>query len=642
MPPPLFLQNLLKLHERQESVIADLRAKLKQLRRDGATRDKQLELAHRTVERLSISKNSVEAGEAANKAYIRQLETRIAGMNSASDLHTLCKSLQTEVKQLKQQVKESHSRAAAAEDEAWRHQQEAQLSRRGLELAAEQLSRSTASDISATMLMAVSQSHEEAVTLASQLAERQEQIDQMTQALAAARAHLHAQHDALEQWQSWEATQTQKAREVEEALREQCARTQALERKVEALKPAAKEAKRERDAARHHLELEKTARIEAEERVQALRAELQRRDATEVQLRAELRRLEASEQAARTRPAAGAAVGANTAAMQHARAGSRPESALHSHVQAVSGPSTSKAWPHQQEVGSLSLQQGTPLDVTIAELERDLAQLASALPPFNRPESELSSPERPFQQRIPVPAPPSFRSPCWRTNPLASPEKDAQPGEQQVGGSTDEHDAAQPKNASTVRQVAEEEAAEPEGSDDAAWGLLQARLDQQRGEERHLMARWQPGQPLEMSETRESSASEAPSYSHEHSGGPCVAESGAGRAPNLTVDVSEVPGALPSPGIASNRLVSPDLVGMTLESNGEWLNGSLGDGLERLVAAPAAGHKREGSSSAVTVQAFAGVAPSVTGGEQRPAEDHEQQKPVRYSLFELANMEMPF
>jgi len=184
------------LHERQETVVADLRAKLKQLRVDGAARDRQLELAHRTIERLSVGKNNLEAGKAANKAYIRQLETRVAGMRGVGELHTMCESLKGELLAQQRRVQEAEEKAAIAKEESQQYQQEVQLLQRGVQLAAEQLARSSGgTSISATMLMAVAKGQEEAITLSQQLAESQEQIHQMSEALSAARSHLQTQHE---------------------------------------------------------------------------------------------------------------------------------------------------------------------------------------------------------------------------------------------------------------------------------------------------------------------------------------------------------------------------------------------------------------------------------------------------------------
>lgn len=58
----LLQQSLLKAHERQEVALVDLRHKVRQLRTEDDAKDRQLNLARRTVERLTQEKAALEAG----------------------------------------------------------------------------------------------------------------------------------------------------------------------------------------------------------------------------------------------------------------------------------------------------------------------------------------------------------------------------------------------------------------------------------------------------------------------------------------------------------------------------------------------------------------------------------------------------
>ena len=58
------LQGLLSAHERQEASTADLRQKVRALRQELDAREKALDLARRTVERLTGEKGQLEAGAA--------------------------------------------------------------------------------------------------------------------------------------------------------------------------------------------------------------------------------------------------------------------------------------------------------------------------------------------------------------------------------------------------------------------------------------------------------------------------------------------------------------------------------------------------------------------------------------------------
>ena len=289
------MQNLLKLYERQEIVIADLRSKLRQQRHDATTKDKQLELAHRTIERLAVDKNGLEAGDAAKKSYIRQLESRVVSTQGSVELQALCNTLQADLESLRAQITQAEDDAAVSNEKKSQAEEETRFLRRGIQLAAEQLSKSTGNaDISATLLMAVARGQNEAAELSSQLAESQAQMEEMTTALSSARAHLQTQYEALKSWKEWEVQQTQQLMETEELLKAEKKAHNEVRRHVDAWQGTAAEARRERDAARHRLEVEKTARQEAESKVHALQHALRQSEQQEQAMRREVARLAAA------------------------------------------------------------------------------------------------------------------------------------------------------------------------------------------------------------------------------------------------------------------------------------------------------------------------------------------------------------
>lgn len=75
----MHVQTLLSAHERQEAALVDLRQKLRQLRGELEGREKALELARRTVERLMAEKGSLEAGAAGGRALRRLVSRRSSG-----------------------------------------------------------------------------------------------------------------------------------------------------------------------------------------------------------------------------------------------------------------------------------------------------------------------------------------------------------------------------------------------------------------------------------------------------------------------------------------------------------------------------------------------------------------------------------
>jgi hypothetical protein len=624
-----FFQNLLKLHERQETVVADLRAKLRHLRQDATTKDKKLELAHRTIERLSVDKHGLEAGDAAKKTYIRQLESRVTGMKSTSELELFCGQLQAEIQSLRSQIQISQEKANAAEDLAAEHQAETQYLRRGIQLAAEQLARSSGADISASMLLAVAQGQNEAVELSSQLAEAQGQVDEMAGALTAARTHLQAQHDALKQWQRWETTQSQQAAEREEALKTANEVSKRLIQQVEMLQAAVHEARRERDAARHGLELEKTARQDSEERTRGLQLALRQSEQNEITLRAEIQRLVVAGNNSTSRPTSGAAApvvaSARTAGAGTSLPPTRPQSGA--------------------AAGKFSPAVRYPLDASIAALERELAQMAanpalgppaaaSTFSPLRQQQQQFSSPQRRIQET----------GGTWHTNPLAEAETSPEQQQKQVP-------SAAPSAAHSL-------------TESAAWRVLERGFDQQRAEDRRMNAFWQQqnheeedaqvvtGFAEESEEQEEESSAAAISLA-----GPSSSSANNNINHNLRVELPSDAGTagnaqftVTSPGIASNTgptttgivlpLPSPDFQGQfAARASADWLNGSIGDGFKQLEEDIKQKSTSGNGSRGVTVHAFAGV-PPVVQQQQQPAV--AEKPPARQSLFDLAKMELKY
>lgn len=636
-----FFQNLLKLHERQETVVADLRAKLRHLRQDATTKDKKLELAHRTIERLSVDKHGLESGDAAKKSYIRQLEYRVSGMKSTSELELMCGQLQAEIQALRSQLQISEEKAVASEEAAAQHQAETLFLRRGIQLAAEQLARSSGTDISASLLMAVAQGQNEAVELSSQLAESQGQVDEMAGALTAARTHLQAQHDALKQWQQWEVTQSEQARERDEALKTANEVSKKLLQQVETLQAAVHDARRERDAARHRLELEKTARQDSEERTRGLHIALKQSEQNELELRSEIQRLVVSDNI----------VSRAGAAFELPRPTSRPTSGAARAAAAASIPPTR---PQSAATAKFSPAGKYPLDASIAALERELNQMAaypglkpppSTSIPTNDTFSPLRQPHNQQQQFSPSPQKRIQETGgTWHTNPLA--ETDVSPDQQQQQAPT-----AAPSVAQSL-------------TESAAWQLLERGFDQQRAEDRRMNAIWQQQNKEEEDEQVANGYAE-----QEEEGGKSVAANSlagpsnsvtAGPNPSgLKVEVPDATGnasknctaAEHSPGMGSNRpegvrpLPSPDLGQFSSRASAEWLSRSIGDGFKQLEED---GKKTSGKGSnnkGVTVHAFAGVAPGQQHQQQQQAvvvtADIEK-PPVRQSLFDLARMEIKY
>lgn len=268
----LFLQNLLRLHGKQESTIADLRTKIKHLRQDNLSKEKQLGLAHRTIERLAVDKRGLEAGEAARKAYIRQLESRLAMVKTPSELKKLCVQQEKEIACLQEELQTANQATAAAHEEAQAHRTQVLLLQRSVHIAAEQLSKSAGTDMSSELLLTTAQYQEEKNRVSQELQEAHKKLEEMSAALSAARSHLESQHEALLQWQQWEQSTSTQKRKLEDALKAEKETTSSLKMQLNGMQTKVTEMQQAKSRAEHAFELEKTAREEAEAAVEKERS----------------------------------------------------------------------------------------------------------------------------------------------------------------------------------------------------------------------------------------------------------------------------------------------------------------------------------------------------------------------------------
>jgi hypothetical protein len=262
----------LRLHGKQESTIADLRTKIKHLRQDNLSKEKQLGLAHRTIERLAVDKRGLEAGEAARKAYIRQLESRLAMVKTPSELKKLCVQQEKEIASLQEELQTANQAMAAAHEEAQAHRTQVLLLQRSVHIAAEQLSKSAGTDMSSELLLTTAQYQEEKNRVSQELQEAHKKLEEMSAALHAARSHLESQHEALLQWQQWEQATSTQTRKLEDALKAEKGTTSSLKMQLSGMQTKVAEMQQAKSRAEHALELERTAREEAEATIEKERS----------------------------------------------------------------------------------------------------------------------------------------------------------------------------------------------------------------------------------------------------------------------------------------------------------------------------------------------------------------------------------
>lgn len=92
---------------------------------------------------------------ASDKALIRKLEARLLAVRDAAALQAKVSDLHSQLDAARHSLTEAQARARTAEEAATHQAAEAALLRRGIELAAEQLTQSVGAEVPTTLLMAV-------------------------------------------------------------------------------------------------------------------------------------------------------------------------------------------------------------------------------------------------------------------------------------------------------------------------------------------------------------------------------------------------------------------------------------------------------------------------------------------------------
>lgn len=674
-------QNLMKLYGRQESVLADLRAKLKTLRHDSAAKEKQLELAHRTIERLAVDKHGLEAGAAAKKTYIKQLESRVSALKEAEELRAQNARLQEEVLALRKDAQLSKQQTEAAQEEAAAQAEEIALLRRSIQIASEQLSRSAAgTQISDDLLIAVAHGRNEASALSLRLADSQTELADMSEALTAARSHLETQHDALRQWQEWEILQSAKFRELEGEILSARAERDTLRVRVEELAGGLLAERTRETSAKRQAELERTAKEDAQERVRALESAL--KEAKHKIKVLEERKHEPFDSTERPK--------VELPKISHVGPDAPPPSGVGNTNPAFQPPGAlsppkPRSRPPQAPVAICDV---ATLDSKIVELEKELdgfihpdedhakpaeASIANvskarnsqqialdgapAVPTSWRQEAFNSSMEatddrnevrNPISNSIDdvMVSSPERRILAaggkWRTNPLASPRlrhpSNRDPTQQE------DDDKLEPLHDS---EEYDGELVHVFGDDDAIWDALQQRLDalHDPGQGGAMMSTWQR-QPLGTPHTSEDSLRGGQSSIETTTTG---ADSIGGVSPEaestklpyvqhpklttaatkLKVQIPNDPRgtsnalghAVPSPGIASSRVLSPALGRLLATDTADWLSGP--------------------SETAVPQKALSNSNLEIKqGGGSANVIGKENVLSVRHSLFDLARLQL--
>ena len=81
------IDKLIDLYEKESLKTLTLRETVRKLRQEKALKERQVQLANRTIERLAVDRGTAEAQDATKDACIRRLETQVAILGKKGDLN---------------------------------------------------------------------------------------------------------------------------------------------------------------------------------------------------------------------------------------------------------------------------------------------------------------------------------------------------------------------------------------------------------------------------------------------------------------------------------------------------------------------------------------------------------------------------
>eukprot|EP00884_Botryococcus_braunii_P006762 jgi/Botrbrau1/16087/Bobra.7_2s0056.1 len=183
-------QALTRLNVRAESKADELRGIVRALRTQLQAKQKQLDLAERTLERLSAERCTSDAEAASGRACIRKLEAKLAVARDLSGLQLRCSHYQLKLRQALDRERAMESRRADAEEEAERTCEEAAALRKALEIHVEDFRGRTGADVHSQLLYGITKGREEAVKLKKEVVDERERAARLQDALAEAQREI--------------------------------------------------------------------------------------------------------------------------------------------------------------------------------------------------------------------------------------------------------------------------------------------------------------------------------------------------------------------------------------------------------------------------------------------------------------------
>lgn len=273
------IDKLIDLYEKESLKSLALRETVRKLRQEKALKERQVQLANRTIERLAVDRGTAEAQDATKDACIRRLQTQVSILGKKDDLNHNAEEMSCEmaerVVRLESEVGSCKAERDAFEKRARDLEEENRKLKRAVQVASEvKLASAGAVEEREAMhkanndklLLAVAKAQEEAIGLAKELAVAKNDTETMETALKKARDHLHKQHEALQRWKEYESSHAKKERSLVEEV-------EALKLMVEEMRGDQRQRRALEERVRELVsvvEQEKTQRLEAEARLKIL------------------------------------------------------------------------------------------------------------------------------------------------------------------------------------------------------------------------------------------------------------------------------------------------------------------------------------------------------------------------------------
>ncbi|WIA35697.1 hypothetical protein OEZ86_004103 [Tetradesmus obliquus] len=188
-------QDLAKRYEAKDQKCNELRDKLKVTKAALSSKERELDMAQRLLQKLGQEKGQLRDEVAESKVYTRKLEARLDELKGQADLSSKLQVAKGKAHDLQQQLVTATAELEAARQVVQQRDKEVDRLNRALDIRASELSQEAGgADIPAQLLHSLAESREESLALAKQLAAAKSDVHK----LRASAARLNSRVEAAE------------------------------------------------------------------------------------------------------------------------------------------------------------------------------------------------------------------------------------------------------------------------------------------------------------------------------------------------------------------------------------------------------------------------------------------------------------